>query len=63
MAAENDDRGTATGADAGEARRRNVSGQPNGNHIPTELEDKVDEKTKEKVCQPGPALAAMKLCL
>jgi hypothetical protein len=32
----------------GDVRRRNV-GQPNGNYIPKALDEKVDEKTKQKV--------------
>jgi hypothetical protein len=40
---------SATGADLqGDVKRRNV-GQPNGNYIPKALDEKVDEKTKQKV--------------
>jgi hypothetical protein len=49
MAVQDEGRATATGTDQGDVRRRNVSGQPNGNYIPKELDDKVDEKTKQKV--------------
>ena len=49
MAVEDDNRGATTGIDQGEARRRNVSGLPNGNHVPKELENKLDEKTKQQV--------------
>ena len=50
MAAQDEGRvAQATGADQGDVRRRNVSGQPNGNYIPKELDGKVDEKTKQKV--------------
>ena len=39
----------ATGADtAGDVRRRNVNGQPNGGLVP-KINDRVDEKTKQKV--------------
>ncbi len=49
MAVEDDNRGATTGIDQGEARRRNVSALPNGNHVPKELENKLDEKTKQQV--------------
>jgi len=49
MAVEDDNRGATTGIEPGEARRRNVSGLPNGNHVPKELENKLDEKTKQQV--------------
>ena len=40
---------SATGADLqGDVKRRNV-GAPNGNYIPKALDEKVDEKTKQKV--------------
>lgn len=40
---------SATGADVhGDARRRNV-GQPNGSYIPKQVDDKLNEKTKQKV--------------
>ncbi len=41
---------SATGADVqhGDVKRRNV-GQPNGNYIPKAVDQKVDEKTKQKV--------------
>lgn len=40
---------SATGADMqGDVRKRNV-GQPNGNYIPKAVDEKVDEKTKQKV--------------
>lgn len=38
-----------TGADTqGDVRKRNV-GQANGNYVPKEVGDKMDEKSKEKV--------------
>ena len=40
---------TTSGADTGEARRRNVGGQPNGSYVPKEMAEKMDEKTKQKV--------------
>lgn len=40
---------SATGADIqGDVRKRNVW-QPNGNYIPKEVGDKMDDKTKQKV--------------
>lgn len=40
-----------TGADGQhDLRKRHVSGQqPNGNYVPKEVADKMDEKTKQKV--------------
>ena len=53
MAAHDNHRAAATGADQGDMRRRNVSGRPNGSYIPAEFDDKVDEKTKQKVDRSG----------
>lgn len=40
-----------SGADTqGELRKRNV-GPANGSYIPKAIDDKLDEKTKQKVCQ------------
>lgn len=39
----------ATGADQGELRRRNVSGQPNGNYVAQIVDEKIDPKTKQQV--------------
>lgn len=46
------DEATATGAERqGDLKQRNVGQtQANGNYIPKELEPKLDEKTKQKVC-------------
>lgn len=46
------DEATATGADrTGDLKQRNAGqGQANGNYIPKEVEPKLDEKTKQKVC-------------
>ena len=49
MAVQDDDRASTTGAQQGDVRRRNISGQPNGNYVPQQLDEKIDEKTKEKV--------------
>lgn len=48
------DEATATGAERqGDLKQRNVGQtQANGNYIPKEVEPKLDEKTKQKVCQP-----------
>ena len=50
MAVQDDDtRATTTGADQGDVRRRNVSGQTNGSYIPKEVGEKMDDKTKKQV--------------
>lgn len=49
MAAQDESRGAATGVDQGELKRRNVAGQANGSYVPKEAEQKMDEKSKQKV--------------
>jgi len=51
MAVQDDStRASATGADQGDVRRRNVpTSQANGNYVPKEVGDKVDVKTKKQV--------------
>lgn len=53
MAVQDESRGTASGVDQGELKRRNVSGQPNGSYIPQEVEEKMDDKSKKQVGQPA----------
>lgn len=49
MAVQDSTKGAATGVDQGDVKRRNVSGQQNGSYIPKEVEQKMDQKTKEQV--------------
>jgi dolichyl-phosphate-mannose-protein mannosyltransferase len=46
------DRAIATGADTqGDLRKRNVAAGQNGNYLRQEIDEKLDEKTKQKVCE------------